>query len=33
MATPEFVLGQVEVQVAWRPHLWLVSEVGAVLWH
>lgn len=29
----EFVISQAEVQVAWEPHLQLVSEVGASSWH
>lgn len=32
MVTPEFVIDREGMQVAWGPHLWQVSEVGAVLW-
>ena len=32
MGTPEFVLGWVEMWVAYALHLWLASEVGIVLW-
>lgn len=31
METPTFVVSQAEVWVVWGPHLWLVSETGAVL--
>lgn len=31
--TLQFVVIQAEVQVAWRPHVQLVSEVGALLWN
>lgn len=31
MGTPEFVIDWAEVQGAWGPHLWLASEVRAVV--
>lgn len=30
MGTSQFVVGPVEVWVAWKPYLWLTSEVSTV---
>ena len=33
MGTPKFVAGWAELWVAKVPHLWMVSDIEAVLWN
>lgn len=32
VGTLKSIVSRAEVQVAWGSHLWLASEMGAVLW-